>query len=185
VACSPKFWRPSVRLAPGLPLSLPGREPDALIRLTQGECDWYLADCTNPEKSSPQTVDGGSPANAWRRHSWMRGAAAKVRDEGKSLLPIGMVQVEGELSRGDVIAVRDEAGARIARGLANYASAEARSAVSQAIVRIRAPIGLCRRARDAASGQPGAQPLSLTQCLKSYTGLSFLICRFRAGLRRP
>ena len=54
------------------------------------------------------------------------GAAAKVRDEGKSLLPIGMVQVEGEFSRGDVIAVRDPSGQEIARGLANYASAEAR-----------------------------------------------------------
>jgi glutamate 5-kinase len=34
------------------------------------------------------------------------GAAAKLRGEGKSLLPIGMTQVEGEFSRGDVIAVR-------------------------------------------------------------------------------
>jgi glutamate 5-kinase len=54
------------------------------------------------------------------------GAAAKVRAEGKSLLPIGMTAVEGEFSRGDVIAVRDAAGSEIARGLANYASAEAR-----------------------------------------------------------
>ena len=37
-----------------------------------------------------------------------------------------MLQVEGEFSRGDVIAVRDETGLEIARGLANYASAEAR-----------------------------------------------------------
>jgi glutamate 5-kinase len=49
-----------------------------------------------------------------------------VRSEGKSLLPIGMTSVEGDFSRGDVIAVRDPSGAEIARGLANYASAEAR-----------------------------------------------------------
>jgi glutamate 5-kinase len=36
------------------------------------------------------------------------------------------VSVEGDFSRGDVIAVRDSSGAEIARGLANYASAEAR-----------------------------------------------------------
>ncbi len=54
------------------------------------------------------------------------GAAARLRADGKSLLPIGMVSVEGEFSRGDVIAVRDAAGAEVARGLANYASAEAR-----------------------------------------------------------
>jgi glutamate 5-kinase len=54
------------------------------------------------------------------------GAAAKLRGEGKSLLPIGMTAVDGDFSRGDVIAVRDPAGSEVARGLANYSSAEAR-----------------------------------------------------------
>lgn len=54
------------------------------------------------------------------------GAAVKVRNEGKSLLPIGMTAVSGDFSRGDVIAVRDEQGGEMARGLANYSSAEAR-----------------------------------------------------------
>src|SRR5690606_24035324 len=54
------------------------------------------------------------------------GAVAKVRDEGKSLLPVGMVAVKGEFSRGDVIAVCDAQGQEIARGLANYSSSEAR-----------------------------------------------------------
>ena len=54
------------------------------------------------------------------------GAVQKILGEGKSLLPIGMTAVEGEFSRGDVIAVRDGAGQEIARGLANYASSEAR-----------------------------------------------------------
>ena len=50
----------------------------------------------------------------------------KLRDEGKSLLPIGMTSVEGEFSRGEVIAIVDLEGQEVARGLANYASAEAR-----------------------------------------------------------
>ena len=54
------------------------------------------------------------------------GAAAKLLGSGTSLLPIGMTAVEGDFSRGDVIAVRDAAGVEIARGLANYASTEAR-----------------------------------------------------------
>ena len=45
-----------------------------------------------------------------------------MRDEGKSLLPIGVVEVQGEFPRGDVIAVREPDGAEIARGLANYAA---------------------------------------------------------------
>jgi len=54
------------------------------------------------------------------------GAAAKVRDEGKSLLPIGMTAVQGEFSRGDVIAIKSPDSLEIARGLANYSSLEAR-----------------------------------------------------------
>jgi glutamate 5-kinase len=54
------------------------------------------------------------------------GAARKVRDHGKSLLPIGVVEVQGDFHRGDVIAVRAADGSELARGLANYSSAEAR-----------------------------------------------------------
>ena len=102
-----------------------GREPDALVRLVRGE--------------SIGTLLLAKTAKNQARKRWMAdhlqlrgsvivdaGAAAKVRDEGKSLLPIGMVQVEGEFSRGDVVAVRDQDGIELARGLANYASAEAR-----------------------------------------------------------
>jgi glutamate 5-kinase len=54
------------------------------------------------------------------------GALTKLSLEGKSLLPIGMTAVQGDFSRGDVIAIRTPDGQEIARGLANYASAEAR-----------------------------------------------------------
>ena len=102
-----------------------GREPDALIRLSQGEAiGTLLVAPTQKTQARKQWMAD---------HLQMRGAvvvdagaAAKVRDEGKSLLPIGMVQVEGEFSRGEVIAVRDPSGQEIARGLANYSSAEAR-----------------------------------------------------------
>ena len=102
-----------------------GREPDALIRLTQGDAIGTLLIAQTPKNQARKQ---------WMAdHLQMRGAvvvdagaAEKVRDEGKSLLPIGMLQVIGEFSRGDVIAVQDEAGFEIARGLANYASAEAR-----------------------------------------------------------
>ncbi|MFN7856444.1 MAG: glutamate 5-kinase [Acidovorax sp.] len=102
-----------------------GREPDVLIRLARGESLGTLLVAQTQKKQA--------------RKQWMAdhlqlrgavvvdgGAAAKVRDEGKSLLPIGMTAVEGDFSRGDVIAVRDASGVEIARGLANYAAAEAR-----------------------------------------------------------
>ncbi len=102
-----------------------GREPDALLRLCQGD--------------NMGTLLVAQTAKQQARKQWMAdhlqlrgsvtvdaGAAHKVLTEGKSLLPIGMTGVEGEFSRGDVIAIRDTLGAEIARGLANYASAEAR-----------------------------------------------------------
>ncbi len=102
-----------------------GREPQALVRLTQGEAIGTLL--------VAQTQKNQARKQWMADHLQMRGsvtvdagAAAKVRDEGKSLLPIGMVGVQGEFSRGDVIAVLDTDGTEIARGLANYSSAEAR-----------------------------------------------------------
>jgi glutamate 5-kinase len=102
-----------------------GREPDVLVRLSSGE-------------SIGTTLTASTPKLAARKQ-WMAdhlqlrgvvvvddGAAAKLRDEGKSLLPIGMIEVQGEFVRGDVIAVRNLAGREVARGLANYASFEAR-----------------------------------------------------------
>jgi glutamate 5-kinase len=55
-----------------------------------------------------------------------KGAVTKLTLEGKSLLPIGMLGVSGEFFRGDVVAITTESGQEIARGLANYNSAEAR-----------------------------------------------------------
>jgi glutamate 5-kinase len=102
-----------------------GREPDALLRLVQGQAIGTLL--------VAQTAKNAARKQWMMDHLQLKGAVVvdagavhKLRDEGKSLLPIGMVAVEGTFSRGDVIAVRDEAGLEIARGLANYASAEAR-----------------------------------------------------------
>ena len=102
-----------------------GREPDALLRLARGESIGTLLVAQTQKKQA--------------RKQWMAdhlqlrgavvvddGAAGKLRDEGKSLLPIGMTAVEGDFSRGDVIAVRSPQGVEVARGLANYSSAEAR-----------------------------------------------------------
>ncbi|MDB5709775.1 MAG: proB [Sphingomonas bacterium] len=102
-----------------------GREPDVLVRLAAGEAIGTALIATTPKRAA--------------RKQWMSdhlqlkgsvvvdaGAARKVRDDGKSLLPIGVVEVHGDFHRGDVIAVRGADGAEIARGLANYSSSEAR-----------------------------------------------------------
>lgn len=102
-----------------------GREPDVLLRLACGEAIGSLL--------VAQTQKTQARKQWMADHLQLRGsvtvdagAVAKLVGEGKSLLPIGMVAVEGDFARGDVIAVRDAGGSEIARGLANYASAEAR-----------------------------------------------------------
>ena len=102
-----------------------GRESDVLLRLARGEAIGTALIAATPKQAA--------------RKQWMAdhlqlrgavvvdaGAVKKLRDEGKSLLPIGVVEVQGEFHRGDVIAVREPSGIEIARGLANYGSAEAR-----------------------------------------------------------
>jgi glutamate 5-kinase len=54
------------------------------------------------------------------------GAVAAVCEKGRSLLPIGVVQVQGDFSKGDVVTLSDATGAEFARGLTNYSSADAK-----------------------------------------------------------
>ena len=102
-----------------------GREPSVLVRLAAGEAIGTLL--------LAQTQKNQARKQWMADHLKMRGsvtvdagAAAKVSDEGKSLLPIGMTAVQGDFSRGDVIAILTADAVEIARGLSNYSSAEAR-----------------------------------------------------------
>jgi len=102
-----------------------GREPDALVRLTHGEAiGTLLVAQTQKQQARKQWMAD---------HLQLRGsvsiddgAVSKLRSEGTSLLPIGMTSVDGDFSRGEVIAIVDTQGQEVARGLANYAAAEAR-----------------------------------------------------------
>jgi len=117
-----------------------GRETDVLLRLAKGEAIGTLLVAPTQKQQA--------------RKQWMadhlqlrgsitldKGAVDKVRKEGKSLLPIGMTAVEGEFSRGEVIAILDPQGQEIARGLANYASAEARLICRKPSGEIEASLG--------------------------------------------
>jgi glutamate 5-kinase len=52
------------------------------------------------------------------------GAVIALRNDNKSLLPVGVVGVSGEFERGEVVSCMDSSGAEIARGLVNYNAAE-------------------------------------------------------------
>ena len=51
------------------------------------------------------------------------GASEVLMQKGRSLLPVGVVSVEGDFSRGDLVSCLDDNKQEIARGLVNYSSA--------------------------------------------------------------
>ena len=117
-----------------------GRETDVLLRLAAGESIGTALIASTPKLAARKQwmVDHLQLRGAVRVDN---GAAAKLRDEGKSLLPIGVHEVQGEFARGDVIAVQTLAGEEIARGLANYSSAEARLIARKPSAQIEALLG--------------------------------------------
>lgn len=94
----------------------------------------------------------GSTLPAWKR--WLGytaqpkgrivvddGARAAVAKKGRSLLPIGVVQVLGHFGKGDVVALCDAAGAEFARGLTNYSAVDATKIVGLRTEQIAGVLG--------------------------------------------
>ena len=79
----------------------------------------------------------GTPAAA--RKQWLAGAlevrgeirvdagAAAALGRGNSLLPVGIVSVDGDFRRGDVVSISGPDGRELGRGLAEYSCDEATS----------------------------------------------------------
>ncbi|WP_066961749.1 glutamate 5-kinase [Microbulbifer sp. Q7] len=64
------------------------------------------------------------------------GAERALREQGKSLLPVGVVAAEGRFHRGELVSCVNEAGEEVARGLVNYDSGEAQKICGQPSERI-------------------------------------------------
>ena len=69
------------------------------------------------------------------------GAVRAVKQSGSSLLPIGVIAVEGEFLRGEVVRCLDHEGQEIARGLINYSSQETQRILRQPTGQIEAVLG--------------------------------------------
>jgi glutamate 5-kinase len=102
-----------------------GREPEVLVRLVKGErIGTLLTAGTVPLAARKQwladhlTVSGRLRLDA--------GAVKALARDGKSLLPIGVVDLSGDFVRGEVVACLDPQGREVARGLVNYSSEETR-----------------------------------------------------------
>jgi glutamate 5-kinase len=117
-----------------------GREPDALVRLLQGE--------------SLGTLFTSEQSRVAARKQWLyghvqvagtlvvdAGAAAALTEQHKSLLPVGCIRVDGHFYRGELVAVRNPEGREIARGLVNYTSEEVAKILKTSSAQIAAKLG--------------------------------------------
>jgi glutamate 5-kinase len=116
-----------------------GREPDVLLRLARGDALGTLLHATaTPLAARKQWLAD---------HLQLAGSlildegAVKALEAGKSLLPVGVTQVEGDFGRGAVVACRAPDGREIARGLINYPSSEARRIARRASHEVEAVLG--------------------------------------------
>ena len=117
-----------------------GREADILLRLAQGEhVGTLLVSATTPLAARKQWL--ADHVQVAGRLTIDDGAARALRSGGKSLLPIGVGNVEGEFERGAVVACVDPEGAEIARGLVNYSAAEARRIAGRPSGEIESTLG--------------------------------------------
>ncbi len=117
-----------------------GREPDALVRLLQGE--------------SLGTLFTSEQSRVAARKQWLyghvqvagtlvvdAGAATALTEQHKSLLPVGCIRVDGHFYRGELVAVRNPEGREIARGLVNYTSEEVVKILKTSSAQIAAKLG--------------------------------------------
>ena len=139
-----------------------GRGKNPLAAITQGaRCTWFLT------ASTPATAlieaggrhswftASGNPSTA--RKTWIAGklqpagrirvdeGAEKALFSGKSLLPAGVKELEGDFTRGDTVAIVTLSGTEIARGLSAYDADEARQILGKKSSEIAEILGYAGR----------------------------------------
>ncbi|HKW38881.1 MAG TPA: glutamate 5-kinase [Burkholderiales bacterium] len=117
-----------------------GGEPDVLLRLAAGEAiGTLLSSGTTPLAARKQWL--ADHLQVAGTLSLDAGAAKALRSGGKSLLPVGVKNVEGEFERGAVVACVSPDGIEVARGLVNYNAQEARRIAGRPSNEIEAILG--------------------------------------------
>ena len=120
-----------------------GTHSHPLRALVQGAaCTWFLP-AAEPRTARKRWIAGAlKPTGALTIDDGARAALAR----GSSLLPAGVVAVEGDFLRGDAVAVRMRDGRAVGRGLSAYAAEDARRIAGHKSGEIEAILGY--RGRD-------------------------------------
>jgi glutamate 5-kinase len=109
----------------GIPVIIaPGREKQALTRALDPSCEvgTLILPADTRLKSRKQWIAFAlRPAGALAVD---RGAAEALRKKGRSLLPSGIREVQGDFHGGDCVSLLDDEGVEFGRGLVNYPAAD-------------------------------------------------------------
>ncbi|HTT08664.1 MAG TPA: glutamate 5-kinase [Gammaproteobacteria bacterium] len=117
-----------------------GQEVDVLKRLAAGEALGTLLTPTEaPLAARKQWL--GSGLKVQGKLILDAGAVRVLREQGRSLLAVGVKDVDGDFARGALVACLDTGGREIARGLTNYSAVEARAIKGLASDRIESVLG--------------------------------------------
>jgi len=94
-----------------------GRVAHPIARIAGGApCTWFLTP-SNPFLARKAWIGGSLELKG---SITVDAGAARALASGKSLLPAGVTRIEGAFARGDCVAIRDERGAELGRGLIAY-----------------------------------------------------------------
>ena len=90
--------------------------------LDGGQCSWFVP-ASEPKTARKRWIAGSlKPAG---KITVDAGALSALKS-GRSLLPAGVIRVEGKFERGDAVIVADPSGNEVARGLSAYSARDAR-----------------------------------------------------------
>lgn len=116
-----------------------GREADVLVRLGAGESVGTLMIASTQPLAARKQWLADHLQTAGKLV--LDAGAVQALLEGRSLLPIGVVEVQGEFERGAAVACMNSDGKEMARGLANYGSGESRLIARKSSQEIEAILG--------------------------------------------
>jgi glutamate 5-kinase len=120
-----------------------GRVDHPLQAIDMGaRCTWFVA-AGNPVTARKKWIVGSlEPKGTLTIDA---GAVAALH-QGKSLLPAGVVRVEGGFARGDAVIIRGPGGTEIGRGLCAYDAEDAQKIIGRSSTAIAAILGFSGRA---------------------------------------
>jgi glutamate 5-kinase len=117
-----------------------GREDNVIERISAGEnIGTFLSATQEPMAARKQWL--ASTLKVQGQLLLDSGAARVLRQEGRSLLAVGVTEVRGDFQRGELVVCLDTEGREVGRGLVNYATAEAAAILGLPSDKIEASLG--------------------------------------------